>query len=232
MPKRFTATEKWVDPWFCSLTDNEKLFWLYLLDNCNHAGIWEPNWFMFGVYVRNFTYNPQHFENRILELPSKKWYIPKFIVFQYGGVEKLNPENKAHASVLSILEKEGATKPLHSPLLGAMVMVKDMDKDSYLNKKKERLHEDIPNWINSKIWADFVEMRKRNRKPLTGAAIRLTISALDKLRAQGHNPDAVLNQSIQNSWQGVFPLREEFKRLQGNAAAPVPGKYDGLGEKA
>ncbi len=134
MPKRFTATEKWTDPWFCGLTDNEKLFWLYLLDNCNHAGIWEPNWFMFGVYVKNFKFNPAHFEGRIF-IVGKKWHIPKFIEFQYG---KLNPDNRAHASVISLLEKEGPSKPLTSPLLGA----KDMVKVKSSSSLKEELHKD------------------------------------------------------------------------------------------
>lgn len=140
MPKRLTATEKWTDPWFCSLTDNEKLFWLYLLDNCNHAGIWEPNWFMFGVYVRNFTFKAEHFQGRIVDL-GVKWFIPKFIDFQYGGIAKLNPENKAHASVLALLEKEGASKGLARGLLAPkdMVMVKDKDTE------KEVLHKDKVN---------------------------------------------------------------------------------------
>jgi hypothetical protein len=34
-------------------------------------------------------------------------------------------------------------------------------------------------------------------------------------------------------WQGIFPLREDFKKVHpGNLAAPISGKYDGIGEKA
>lgn len=40
MAKRFTDTEKWKRPWFRSLTMKQKLIWLYLCDDCDHAGIW------------------------------------------------------------------------------------------------------------------------------------------------------------------------------------------------
>lgn len=153
MPKRFTATEKWVDPWFCSLTDNEKLFWVYLLDNCNHAGIWEPNWFMFSVYVKNFVFNAEKFKGRILEV-GKKWYIPKFVEFQYGI---LQPGNRAHDSVIAILEKEGASKGLARGLLAPMDM--DMVKD----KEQEKIHKDkVKSFIKPTIEQVQIYCQERN----------------------------------------------------------------------
>lgn len=129
MPKRLTATEKWIDPWFCGLSDSEKIFWLYLLDNCNHAGIWDPNWFLFKIYVSDFKYIKEHFQERIIELPSKKWFIPKFLLFQYGGMDKLNPENAVHKSVISLLDKEGLYKPLERPLYGPIDNDREKNKD-------------------------------------------------------------------------------------------------------
>ena len=41
MAKRFTDTDKWKKKWFRELKPISKCFWSYLLDNCNHAGIWE-----------------------------------------------------------------------------------------------------------------------------------------------------------------------------------------------
>lgn len=232
MPKRFTATEKWTDPWFCSLTDNNKLFWLFLLDNCNHAGIWRVNWFVFGCYVKGFEYDPKPYIDRIFELSKEKWFIPKFVEFQYGV---LNPNNNAHRSVISLLEKEGANKPLTSPCLGAMDMVKDMDKAKV--KVIGELHKDkdiiiIPDWVDKEAWKDFSDMRIKMRKPMTKVAIRLTIEALKKLKSQGQNPKDILNQSIQRSWQGVFPLREDWQKTKSTGCTPIPGKYDGIGDKA
>ena len=59
---------------------------------------------------------------------------------------------------------------------------------------------------------DFAEMRKKMRKPLTDRALALTRSELEKL-APGDDEKkiAILNQSIQRGWQGVFPLKDEHK---------------------
>lgn len=126
MAKRFTETEKWRDPWFCGLNAQEKLFWIFLIDNCDHAGIWKVNWPLVKFYLPDIEPQlPQAFAGRIIEINKEKWFIEKFIEFQYGT---LNPENRVHHSILAILEKEGAYKPRTSPLLGA----KDKDKDILL----------------------------------------------------------------------------------------------------
>ena len=40
MAKRFTDTEKWKKQFVKSLDPVYKLFWFYILDECDHAGIW------------------------------------------------------------------------------------------------------------------------------------------------------------------------------------------------
>ena len=39
MGKRFTATEKWDDPDYLSLSAETKILWQYLCDKCNQAGV-------------------------------------------------------------------------------------------------------------------------------------------------------------------------------------------------
>jgi hypothetical protein len=42
MAKRFTDTEIWIKQrWFKKLDPLDKLIFIYLKDNCNHAGIWK-----------------------------------------------------------------------------------------------------------------------------------------------------------------------------------------------
>jgi hypothetical protein len=83
----------------------------------------------------------------------------------------------------------------------------------------------LPDWIPADAWAAFVDMRREIRAKLTPAAEIHTIHELDKLRQAGHDPGAVLLQSVQRSWRGVFPLRGEPLtsakpgRHSGNAAA-------------
>ena len=43
MAKRFTDTQKWSEDWYLDLPITYKVFWIYICDNCNHAGIYKPN---------------------------------------------------------------------------------------------------------------------------------------------------------------------------------------------
>lgn len=81
---------------------------------------------------------------------------------------------------------------------------------------------DPPEWLDRAAWDGFVAMRKRIRFPLTEYAARLVLKELGKLRAAGHNPTDVIDQSTRNGWRDVFPLREP--RAGPAAAKPQPSK--------
>jgi hypothetical protein len=74
-------------------------------------------------------------------------------------------------------------------------------------EKTQAPAEPLPAWVPEKPWADFVEMRRKIKKPMTQAAEKLAIKALDQLRRAGNDAAAVLNQSVMNSWQGLFELK-------------------------
>lgn len=96
----------------------------------------------------------------------------------------------------------------------------------------------IPDWIGEREWNEYVEMRKR-RSPLTDWGKHLTVLDLEKLRAAGYDPNAVLNQSTQKSWRGVFKIDggnhgAHSGGTQGSGHPKAePGKYANLrpGEK-
>lgn len=73
-------------------------------------------------------------------------------------------------------------------------------------KKKKPI---IPDWIPAEYWDDYVEMRKSIGKKMTEKAVPLAISKLERLRIDGHDPGEVLKQSILNSYQGLFAVRDE-----------------------
>lgn len=126
MAKRFTDTDKWKKPFIKSLPASYKLFWLFLTDDINHAGIWEVD-----TEIAQLRIGTKVDINKAIELfkdkivvfdEGTKWFIPDFILFQYGT--ELNAKNKVHLSVLRLLNKYNLMGHL-SPLLG----VKDKDKD-------------------------------------------------------------------------------------------------------
>jgi hypothetical protein len=66
----------------------------------------------------------------------------------------------------------------------------------------------LPADIPQAEWDAFVEMRKRVKKPMTDHAKRLAIAKLGRFRGDGHDPADVLNQSTLNSWQDLYPIKE------------------------
>ena len=73
---------------------------------------------------------------------------------------------------------------------------------------KETFKEKGINFI--KAWKDFKISRKKIRKPMTERAEELIIKKLNSLSNNEKEQIAILNQSIMNSWQGVFPLKEDI----------------------
>lgn len=71
----------------------------------------------------------------------------------------------------------------------------------------------LPEWIDRETWTDYLTMRRAIRKPLTPKGCSLAFSTLERLRAAGHDPKTVLEQSILNSWQGLFPPKDSVVAL-------------------
>jgi len=80
----------------------------------------------------------------------------------------------------------------------------------------------IPEWIPADAWAGYVEMRKKIRKPMTDRAISLAVNTLTKLREEGYEPGAVLDQSVMNSWQGLFPIQEDRRTQRAQSVKLSP----------
>jgi hypothetical protein len=62
----------------------------------------------------------------------------------------------------------------------------------------------LPDWLDRETWLAFAEMRKKIKKPLTDHASKLVLQKLDRWRQLGHDPTAILNYSIEGSYQGIF----------------------------
>lgn len=55
---------------------------------------------------------------------------------------------------------------------------------------------------------EFIKMRKSIKKPLTTRGLELMIKNLNKLSTNKDEQIEILNNSIMNNWQGVYPLKE------------------------
>ncbi len=139
MAKRMTDTDKWKKRFLRELKPQHKLLWFYILDDCNHAGIWEVDIEVASIRVgEELIYDmlPQAFLDKIVIFDNgDKWFIPEFIEFQYG---ELNPTSNVHKSVIALLDKynlEGYMKGSQ----GVQSTLKDKDKDKDIVKAKVKV---------------------------------------------------------------------------------------------
>lgn len=173
MGKRFTDTNKYKKPFIRSLQGPYKLLWDYLYHDCDHAGIWIVDFEVAQIYIgADMPVNKydalksfNNGETRIVEFDGgKKWFLPSFINFQYG---ELNPQNRAHHSVIQILKSNNLLKDAMgyiSPLQGAKD--KDKDMDIVLDKDKD---------INNGEIFDF-DILKRNDQ-IIESIFRMTVTS-------------------------------------------------------
>ena len=131
MAKRMTDTDKWKKRFVRELSPQHKLLWFYILDDCNHAGIWEVDIEVASIrvgYELVYDMLPKEFLDKVVIFDNgDKWFIPDFIDFQYG---ELNPNSNVHKSVIALLNKyklEGYVKGLQT--LPDTVKDKDKVKD-------------------------------------------------------------------------------------------------------
>jgi excisionase family DNA binding protein len=71
------------------------------------------------------------------------------------------------------------------------------------------LADDLPVWLPAAVWDEWRQHRKGIRKPLTATSTKLTLKKLADLRAGGHEPRTVIEQSIANGWTGLFALKDQ-----------------------
>lgn len=135
MAKRFTDSDKWKDAWFSELEQEDKLLWLYLLDECNHAGIWKVN-----MRFLNFSIGSSYTLDRLIEVLGSRVYlisdeyilIEKWVHYQHPN--GLNEKSKPQKAVIDMLIKfnvlDRVTKGYDNPI----ITPQDKDKDKAIDK--------------------------------------------------------------------------------------------------
>ena len=138
MAKRFVETDIWKKKWYRCLPPKMKLFYFYMLTNCDHAGMYDVDLelaeFQTGMPVKQKDID-KHLKDHIQVVKEDKWWIKGFVDFQYG---ELKDTNNAHISVIKILNKYGilgADEGLTSSCSADQYKEQDSNQD---NKVKEK----------------------------------------------------------------------------------------------
>jgi len=114
-----------------------KLLWHWLLDKCDGAGIIEPDIELASFQI-GFDYPDDvlsRFDGRVTKLECGKYFIPKFISYQYGNLSR---DCKAHNPIFSSLEKHGLKgypKGIHT------LQEKEKEKDKETDQEQETVKE-------------------------------------------------------------------------------------------
>jgi hypothetical protein len=157
MAKRFTDTEKWKDDWYISLSNDNKIVWQWLLDNCTIAGVCKPSIGLLNLMCR-VTYTEEdlirEMDGRVI-ICNRVWFIPKFIKFQYSTLLSAKPaivavvrELFSYNLIKLIPESYGNDYLIVSESYNNhSEMIKDKDKDKV--KDKVKVKELIP--VNPEI---------------------------------------------------------------------------------
>lgn len=83
-------------------------------------------------------------------------------------------------------------------------------------EKFDPLEVDLPANVSRDVWRDFIAYRRERRLPTTPTHTR---RLLERLSAAGADADAMLLQSIENGWQGVFDLKDKAQRAEPHVRA-------------
>lgn len=169
MSKRFRDTEVWNKRFIRNLTAPHKLLWFYILDECNHAGIWDVDFqvaqLKIGMKLRE-SEALNALKEKIVPIDNgKKWFIPDFVDFQYG---QLSDQNRAHQKVIFLLKRQNLLdvnlllrSPLQAPYKEDIYMDKEMEEEKEEDKEEEKEGQKLKMTLfkNSK-WFDFALFEK------------------------------------------------------------------------
>lgn len=112
MGKRLTETSKWTQPWYRRLSPTAKNLHTWLNDNCDHAGVIDPDLelatFQIGEPIEEK--HVAEFGERIQSLPDGKLWLRDFIPTQYG--QTLSLESSAHRAVIKLIQTHSLEYPI------------------------------------------------------------------------------------------------------------------------
>lgn len=152
-----------------------------------------------------------------LRIETSEWVKTKAEFIQRGFIDELNNvlnwdkrQYRSDSSLERVKRHREAKKTKDVTPCNVTVTPPDTEQNRAEAEKKNRLKNKLilPDWLPSEAWVDYLAMRIKIGKPATEKAISIAISKLNKLRGEGHDPSTVLENSIFNSYQGLFAPSE------------------------
>ena len=134
-------------------------------------------------------------------------------VVNYSKYQSDNNHNDNHITT----EKQAVKQSPNNSLTTIEERKKGRNKKEYIGAFKIS-----ENQILQSAFDDFIEMRKKIKKPMTERAITNMVAKLKRLSTDEYEQADILDQSTYHAWQDVYPLKTDFVstrvRPQGTSA--------------
>ena len=126
------------------------------------------------------------------------------------GMDKIREQNRLRKAAQRERQKALQSRDSHGTVTDGHATDIDIEEDK---NKKEKKKKEIKTFsddsdLNQALLA-FVEFRKSIKKPMTDHAVDLLLHKLNGMTDFIPEQIEIINQSIMNGWQGVFPLKTE-----------------------
>ena len=107
--------------------------------------------------------------------------------------------------------------------------IKEVVVEEPVSKIKQEVQEEVqvqyveaPNGINQLLWNEWQDYRKQIKKPLTDKGLSIQLKLLcDNMM----DHEEIINNSIQNNWTGLFPLKKQKVTKSSNPTHDAIDRY-------
>lgn len=193
-----------------SITPNAKLLYGEITALCNEKGYcWANNEYFASLYEVSKVSISKWIRQLV-----EKGYIDSVLEYKEGTKEILN----RYLTIVNDPIKEKFNTPIKEKFKDNNTLINNTSNNKKEKRKTEfdllieGYTEDLQ--LRNTIY-EFLKMRKAIKAPMTSNALKLMLNKLDRLAPKDIHCDlriAILEQSIMNSWKGIFELKEELKK--------------------
>lgn len=122
-------------------------------------------------------------------------------------------------------KKESNTKKSKTKKLNTEVEEEERKKEKAPTGYDAIINNFIFNEKVKETICEFIKMRKLIKKPLTNYALKMLIEKLGTLSDEPSVQIAILEKSILNNWQDIFPIKEEQPQTPQQIESAAPNEY-------
>lgn len=170
----------------------------------------------------------------ITDTGERRGTTKQIIVYQLnrsknGTVEQTQKRNSTETGTVPKTDANSTVFPCKESRFSAKQSQKrnteplEPSRNRKSNQKDTREPVALPDWLPQETWDAWCRHRKSLKGKFTPEAERYSLRTLTKLRDEGNDPRAVIEKAIENSWRGLFPLRQD--QAPKNGKPPIAQQF-------